>query len=713
MAAGFGRRGRLGGVFGALAALALAGCAAPGPARLEPAAARPGETVRVTVPGVRAGARLWLEPAAGAGGPRFGNEGLGPGEGVNFGGQRRAAVEGDWLYVADWFAGLRIYSLRDPARPRLVTTFHTPGSAKGVAVRDGIAYVADDDRGLSVVDVRNRRRPRLLARLALPGLAYTPVPAGQRLYLAAHRAGLHVIDVTDPARPRLVATLDTPGKAWSVAVRGTLGVVADAEGGVLTLDLSDPAHPRLRGRYRHEGLDAEDVVLAGTLAYVGTYDDGVLVLDLADPARPRLRGRLAMPGPARGLALADGRLYVADWDAGLRVYDLADPAAPRLLGVLDTPGMAWGVALRGTSAYVLDWWAGMLAVDVGEPGRMRVTDGYPRGAEVRGLARSGRWLLAAAGHGGLLVFDVRNPLNPTWAGSMLAAAGVADVAAAGGRVWVALGGLGVGEVDLSDPYAPALRGWHPVGMPVRRVWSDGRWVAAGDPAAGLVVLRAGAADGPALAVAGPWRDAAVAAGVLYWIGADGRLQGRRLDGGPADADVPAAAGLVRLAAEGGLLCALAESAEVACWRRAAAGGWSPAGRLVVPGARALALAGPVLHVAGAGALVTAAVGADGLGPARRQPLAAAVDRLAADPEAVYGAPAPEAVAALRPLPDVSARAAGGVFRLTLPADLPPGRYLLRLADGRGAREVGTLRVAAGMGGPVRGAEGLRGRLPAR
>jgi len=71
--------------------------------------------------------------------PLFSNENLDTGQGVNFGGERRLFIAGDIAYVADWFSGLHLYDITMPDRPRLLSSFHTPGSAKGVAVRDGIA----------------------------------------------------------------------------------------------------------------------------------------------------------------------------------------------------------------------------------------------------------------------------------------------------------------------------------------------------------------------------------------------------------------------------------------------------------------------------------------------------------------------------------------------------------------------------------------------
>ena len=345
--------------------------------------------------------------------PQLGNEGLDVGRGVNFGGERRAAIAGNVIYVADWFSGLHLYDVSDPARPRLFSSFHTPGSSKGVAVRDGIAYVADDDHGLQVVDVHDPLEPKLIANLATPGLAYIPTLVGDTLYLAGHRGGLQIIDVKDPAKPRLITSIDTPGMAWGIAVVDGIAYVADDQGGLLTLDVKDPTHVRALGTFDPGGR-AEDVVVRGGIAYVSFFDQGLYVVDVHNPAAPRPLGQLQTPGNARGIALQNDTLYLADWLAGVEVIDVRDPSQPRLLSSYDTPGAAWGVNVEGDYVYVSDWWGGFLALNVKDPRHPTLAGRYHQRGTVKGIAAKDNFLFAANGDGGLQIFDDKNPLNPTW-----------------------------------------------------------------------------------------------------------------------------------------------------------------------------------------------------------------------------------------------------------------------------------------------------------
>lgn len=386
--------------------------------------------------------------------PRFANDALNAGEGINFGGQRKGQVVGDRLYVADWFSGIHIYDVSLPRQPRLLSSYHTPGSPKGVVVKDDIAYIADDDHGLQIVNVSNPRSPAFVASLQTEGLAYTPVIAEDgRLYLASHRGGFQIIDIARPDAPRLLAQVDTPGKAWSIAVAGDVAYVADSEAGLLIFDVRASSQPVLLGQF-NPGGNAEDVWIETDTAYVAFFDDGLYELDVSDAAAPRIRAHLSTPGNARGLEKVGQYLLVADWFAGLHVVDVQEPGRPQLRASYDTPGAAWGVRVAGSEAFVFDWWGGLLVLDISDPLRPRRLADYNQSTQVRGMAARGRYLFAAQGEHGLQVFDVNNPLNPTWTTGLELGGFAHDVALANDRALIAAGDAGLSVVDISDPFRP-------------------------------------------------------------------------------------------------------------------------------------------------------------------------------------------------------------------------------------------------------------------
>lgn len=388
--------------------------------------------------------------------PPSSNADLDVGRGVNYGGQRRADVAGDLVYVADWFSGLHIYDVADDTRPRLLASLRTPGSAKGVVVRGDYAFVADDDHGLQVVDVRDPRAPRIVANIATPGLAYTPKLVGDLLYLASHRGGFQIIDVSAPTRPKLVADVVTPGMAWSLAVADGTLYVADDAAGLLIYDVRDPAAPRALGSYTGGGR-LEEVLVRKGVAYLAYFDQGLKVLDVSAPVQIRVLAELATPGNARGLDLHGDRLYVADWLAGVHAVNVADPARPRLERSYDTPGAAWGVRARADGAYVLDWWGGFAMLHLPVEGAPRLVR-YAESGEPRDDAVQGDYLYVAQGAGGLQIFDIKNPLNPTWINGVELPGAAERITLVAGAAYVALAQGGLAVIDVRDPFAARLSG---------------------------------------------------------------------------------------------------------------------------------------------------------------------------------------------------------------------------------------------------------------
>ncbi len=387
--------------------------------------------------------------------PQISNEGLDSGQGVNYGGERKLMIQDGIAYVADWFSGIHLYDISDGQRPRLLSSFHTQGSPKGVVVRDGVAYVADDDHGLQIIDVSDPRRPRQLSSLLTSGLAYTPVLAGDLLYLASHRGGFQVVDVSEPAAPVLVADVDTPGKSWSIQVRGDYAYVADDDPGLLIYDIRDPASPRLVARFDPGGA-AEDVLLDGNTVYVAFFDQGVYALDISDPANPRELSHVPTPGNARGLELDGDHLYVADWLGGIQVLDVSQPRAAAIVGSFDTAGASWGLRIHDGFAYVADWWGGFIVLDVRDPRHPRLAGSYHHNDTVRQVATRGMYAYVAKGRDGLQVFDINNALNPTWV-TGVATGPVHDIVITG-HYAVTCGGAGhITIVDIADPFRPRIK----------------------------------------------------------------------------------------------------------------------------------------------------------------------------------------------------------------------------------------------------------------
>ena len=371
-------------------------------------------------------------------------------EGVNQGGSRRAWIQDKTLYVADWFSGLHIYDISNPARLRHKGNFHTPGSAKGVLVQHQIAYVGDDDHGLQVIDVSKPAHSRRLTEVATGGLAYTMKRVENLLYVADHRGGFHIIDISKPELARKLSSYDTPGKAWAIDVRNNIAYVADDNAGILSFDVSNPLQPVPLGSFNPKG-QAEDIVIRGNIAFAAFFDRGLYLLDISDPNRIKEVSHIFIPGNARGIALEGDTAYVAAWDAGLQILDISYLTDPKIIGQLDTDGSTWGVNIAGHHAYLLDWWGGIKVADIRDPKAPKLISRYHARTPIKQVHIQGKYAYLASGDAGVQVFDIKNPLNPIWVTAADVAGHTRDLYVSD-DVLYAVNDRRLDILDISDPF---------------------------------------------------------------------------------------------------------------------------------------------------------------------------------------------------------------------------------------------------------------------
>ncbi len=282
------------------------------------------------------------------------------------------SIHGDTLLVAsqckdpgDKPAGMLVFDIADPTRPRQVAFFDTSGPfSRGthfVSTNDGeYAHIttgaADfepitprDDQFYMLVDIRDRTRPREVGRWWLPGqrkgdaekitrhappsidqgfrlhhaLSYPQRP--DRVYLGYIDAGIIILDIADRAKPRLVSRLDyhppMPGYTHTVVpiFERELLVVSEEASGYQGDD----------GYDWPKRIWIVDARVETSLLIISTAPQP----DGFDELR-RIGGRIGAhnihenevsPGSAQ---LRD--TVVATWfSAGLRIYDIRDPFSPK------------------------------------------------------------------------------------------------------------------------------------------------------------------------------------------------------------------------------------------------------------------------------------------------------------------------------------------------------------------------------------------------
>lgn len=252
------------------------------------------------------------------------------------------------LAIADFYGGLRIARRaelaqigRSPALPIVPGTGGRSLAFEDVVLAGGYAYVADWFYGLRVYDVSNPASPVLVGSLETGGYPSGVAVAGDRAFIAEGTDGgnLRVIDISNPANPTLLGTIST-SKALDVEVRDGLAYVADQEvfgpGGLRIFDVSDPANITPVGAY--EGCpQARDVALVGNLAVLACSYDYFQIVDVSTPSAPMHLATVEAPGQASAWSVATWEGHAAlGHDEGVIVVSLANPEAPVQVATMPT-----------------------------------------------------------------------------------------------------------------------------------------------------------------------------------------------------------------------------------------------------------------------------------------------------------------------------------------------------------------------------------------
>ncbi|MBT3232940.1 MAG: choice-of-anchor D domain-containing protein [Calditrichaeota bacterium] len=270
-------------------------------------------------------------------------------------------VVGEFAYVADNQAGLRIIDISNPEDPAEIGFVDTPGSALSVVVSGDIALIGDGPRGLIIVDISNPEEPEVIGSFADECIINGVAIDGESAYLSDVIGGFRVLDISDPENPRQLAEIETPDVAQDVFVSGNFAYVADRLSGMIVFDISDPSNPEEVGVYNSPG-EAMSIAVENNIAYIADEIDGLQIVSVRRPEGPSRYGRLDTEGFAYGVAVSGNYAFIADGSEGLKIVNISDPREPELIGGFDTPETSYKVAVSDGLIYLADGESGIRVI---------------------------------------------------------------------------------------------------------------------------------------------------------------------------------------------------------------------------------------------------------------------------------------------------------------------------------------------------------------
>ena len=257
--------------------------------------------------------------------------------------------------VAEFSAGVRVYDVSDPARPREAGFLDIPGFgthrlwwAGGPLATASSMPLGYDDFILSVLDMKDPLKPELTGHWA-PGQSQThgrmglhhAILDGTVAYGAWRAGGLQIVDAANGQLRHLGGltpdvwgggnthtTLPLPDRAMVVlADESVQDHQADGDRRIWLLDVAEPASPRILG-VLPEPAEQEFKALGGVYGPHNLHEN--------------------RPGTWR----SDDIIFATYQNAGVRAYDISDPTEPVEVAHAVPPAPARNVDPRASGALV-------------------------------------------------------------------------------------------------------------------------------------------------------------------------------------------------------------------------------------------------------------------------------------------------------------------------------------------------------------------------
>lgn len=412
-------------------------------------------------------------------------------------------VEGRYAYLAVDNIGLEIVDVsypKLPVRVGVVDTervkhgkFEDEGKEKwvdrtnprGITVNDSIAYLANGRGGLLVFSVKDPAKPKLLrakffdeqsGRMSSVRVA----TFGSSLVLADQDNGVYLFDIAKPGSPKRLAGFRT-GMANGAVLKDGFIYVADGAYGLRAIQATDPKQLTYAGSYHAARLHFNDVIADGDRLIVADAG-GLRVFGIAERERPRRTAfKLDPEGKGKPLLKKDGRAVKPDEvealygkPDGFAVYDDGvDVCSPQYAGHDGPEGQKRPVYMDLSDK------AGFPNVKVPadrvalDPalGRFRFADGdrdpirrvglqmMPMGIP-DGLVRSGDLLFQSNDEGwNLIVYDISKPESPVRTAIAATGGFSHPITASGKRCFVHNNVQGYTIFDVSNKSEPKAVGF--------------------------------------------------------------------------------------------------------------------------------------------------------------------------------------------------------------------------------------------------------------
>ena len=214
------------------------------------------------------------------------------------------------LFVSNRYDGLRVYSVKDPVNPYVISQY-TETSSFGIFGDDNWAFSAGQ-QGLFVLDFTEKKEEaKIVCEIPQFNTSNQCLCENEFIYSANWYEGISIVDISDKSTPIVKSIIKTEDYSSELVKIGNYLVSANGKCGVMVFDVSDPSNV-ISTDSKTLGSEVLDISSdEKSLIFAGTLTDGIFILKLLHDGSLKLIDKYEKSGDSRGMFYSNGYLYIA------------------------------------------------------------------------------------------------------------------------------------------------------------------------------------------------------------------------------------------------------------------------------------------------------------------------------------------------------------------------------------------------------------------
>lgn len=316
---------------------------------------------------------------------------------------------GYYLYVADYYSGLRIIDISDINNPLEIGSIVLPGLTLKLQYYNGYVIAANAGGGVRIIDVINPAAP---LEAASYDLEYAKDLVIKDNYLivcdGTYPTNVVILDISNPLNPIYISGLTIVIGISALDVSGD-NLFASREfyyPAIYSINIQDIYHPLIREMIVVPG---KDIYINGNYAYsVGNTE--INIIDISNSDSMKVISTISNFSNKRTVRLKNGLLYTAE-DLGIVVTDVSDPFNPVFKYKILTQGATQYLFSEGNLVYLSSY--GIVILDISDNANPKVLGTFNTFWGTDKIFKNDNYVYLVDGNiSGLRIIDVSFPNFP-------------------------------------------------------------------------------------------------------------------------------------------------------------------------------------------------------------------------------------------------------------------------------------------------------------